>query len=297
MDRDELRSIQTPLKERYAESPEAAQVTLRADGALGEGVTCSVETGRTIAAAGLHPAAGGDGTLLCSGDMLLEALVACAGVTMRAVATSIGVSIEGGRVSAEGDLDFRGTLVGRQHGAGRLRCDPPQLRARDRCHRGGNRDAAEADRALLHGLPDPRHPTPAQCPGHYDTWVIWLAPGRRGAPHERDDGQALAEFETRRLELPAGLEIEWLGVSGYRLTHEGQTLFIDPYLSRVPFRDILLRRPNLPQAATLDRFLSAPGDGRRRPRRPHPLRPCGRRPRDRPPPRLQGLRVELAAST
>jgi uncharacterized OsmC-like protein len=110
MDRDELRAIQTPLKQRYAESPEAAQVTLRADGALGEGVTCSVETGRAIAAAGLHPAAGGDGTLLCSGDMLLEALVACAGVTVQAVATSIGISIEAGRVSAEGDLDFRGTL-------------------------------------------------------------------------------------------------------------------------------------------------------------------------------------------
>ncbi len=76
---------------------------------------------------------------------------------------------------------------------------------------------------------------------------------------ERDDGQALDELETRQLELPAGLEIEWLGVSGYRLTCEGQTLFIDPYLSRVPFRDILLRRPNLPQAATLDRFLRAPG--------------------------------------
>ena len=77
---------------------------------------------------------------------------------------------------------------------------------------------------------------------------------------ERDDGQALGEFETRPLELPAGLEIEWLGVSGYRLTHEGQTLFIDPFLSRVPFRDILLRRPNLPQRATLDRFLTAPGE-------------------------------------
>jgi uncharacterized OsmC-like protein len=111
MDREELRSIQTPLKERYSESPEAALVTLRADGALGEGVTCSVGTGRAIAAAGLHPAAGGDGTLLCSGDMLLEALVACAGVTLSAVATSLGISIRGGRVSAEGDLDFRGTLA------------------------------------------------------------------------------------------------------------------------------------------------------------------------------------------
>jgi uncharacterized OsmC-like protein len=111
MDRDELREIQTPLKERYAESPDAAMVTLRAQGALGEGVTCSVSTGQAIAAAGLHPAAGGDGTMLCSGDMLLEALVACAGVTMRAVATSLGIAIEAGTVRAEGDLDFRGTLA------------------------------------------------------------------------------------------------------------------------------------------------------------------------------------------
>jgi uncharacterized OsmC-like protein len=111
MDRDELRAIQTPLKERYEESPEAAMVTLRADGELGEGVTCSVDTGQAIAAAGLHPAAGGDGTLLCSGDMLLEALVACAGVTMGAVATSLGIAIEAGTVHAEGDLDFRGTLA------------------------------------------------------------------------------------------------------------------------------------------------------------------------------------------
>jgi len=111
MERDDLRAIQGPLKERYAESPEAALVTLRADGELGEGVTCSVSTGQAIAAAGLHPAAGGDGTLLCSGDMLLEALVACAGVTIRAVATSLGIAIEGGTVRAEGDLDFRGTLA------------------------------------------------------------------------------------------------------------------------------------------------------------------------------------------
>lgn len=111
MEREELRSLQTPLKERYAEEPEAAQVTLTASGSLGEGVSCSVDTGRAIAEAGLHPASGGDGTLLCSGDMLLEALVACAGVTMRAVATSIGVQIESGTVTADGDLDFRGTMA------------------------------------------------------------------------------------------------------------------------------------------------------------------------------------------
>ncbi len=111
MEREQLRAIQTPLKERYEESSEAAMVTLTAAGALGEGVSCSVETGRALAEAGLHPAAGGDGSLLCSGDMLLEALVACAGVTLRAVATSLGIPVESGRVVAEGDLDFRGTLA------------------------------------------------------------------------------------------------------------------------------------------------------------------------------------------
>jgi uncharacterized OsmC-like protein len=103
--------IQTPLKERYREDPDAAVVTLSASGELGEGVSCSVQTGRAIGEAGLHPASGGDGSLLCSGDMLLEALVACAGVTLRAVATSLGIAVESGRVRAEGDLDFRGTLA------------------------------------------------------------------------------------------------------------------------------------------------------------------------------------------
>ncbi len=111
MQRDELRAIQTPLKERYAEEPEAAVVTLAASGSLGEGISCSVETGRALAEAGLHPATGGDGTQLCSGDMLLEALVACAGVTLRAVATSLGIAVESGTVRAEGELDFRGTLA------------------------------------------------------------------------------------------------------------------------------------------------------------------------------------------
>ena len=110
MNRDELRAIQAPLKEQYKQQPDAAIITLSADGNLGEGVSCSVQTGRAIAQAGLHPATGGDGTLLCSGDMLLEALVACAGVTLRAVATSLGLSVDSGRVHAEGDLDFRGTL-------------------------------------------------------------------------------------------------------------------------------------------------------------------------------------------
>ncbi len=110
MDRDELVAVQTPLKEHYRSEPEAALVTLRAEGTLGDGVSCSVQTGRALAEAGLHPASGGDGTLLCSGDMLLEALVACAGVTLRAVATSLELPVTSGRVRAEGDLDFRGTL-------------------------------------------------------------------------------------------------------------------------------------------------------------------------------------------
>jgi uncharacterized OsmC-like protein len=111
MDREELRALQAPLKESYKTDPDAALITLSATGNLGEGISCSVQTGRAIAEAGLHPATGGDGSLLCSGDMLLEALVACAGVTLRAVATSLGVEVSGGRVHADGDLDFRGTLA------------------------------------------------------------------------------------------------------------------------------------------------------------------------------------------
>lgn len=110
MDRAALRRVQQPLKERYREEPAAALVTLSATGTLGEGVTCSVQTGRAIVAAGLHPASGGDGSTLCSGDMLLEALAACAGVTLRAVATSLEIMITKGSVHVEGDLDFRGTL-------------------------------------------------------------------------------------------------------------------------------------------------------------------------------------------
>jgi uncharacterized OsmC-like protein len=106
-----LSEIQAPLKARYREEPDAAKVTLSASGQLGEGVSCSLSTGRAMAEAGLHPATGGDGTQLCSGDMLLEALVACAGVTLRAVATSIGIDVRGGSVTADGDLDFRGTLA------------------------------------------------------------------------------------------------------------------------------------------------------------------------------------------
>ena len=110
MDRTELQAVQAPLKERYRDDPAAALVTLRAAGTLGaDGVSCSVATGKALVEAGLHPATGGTGTLACSGDMLLEALAACAGVTLRAVATAMGVAVEG-TVHVEGDLDFRGTL-------------------------------------------------------------------------------------------------------------------------------------------------------------------------------------------
>ena len=112
MDSAELRALQQPLKDAYRSDPASAVITLRAHGELGaEGVSCSVETGRALAVAGLHPASGGDGTLACSGDMLLQALAACAGVTLRAVATSLGIAVRGGTVRAEGDLDFRGTLA------------------------------------------------------------------------------------------------------------------------------------------------------------------------------------------
>ena len=110
MKSEELRAIQAPLKERYQEEPGAALITLKAQGHLGEGVTCSVQTGKALVEAGLHPATGGDGLSLCSGDMLLEALVACAGVTLNAVATALGVELRDAVVRAEGDLDFRGTL-------------------------------------------------------------------------------------------------------------------------------------------------------------------------------------------
>jgi uncharacterized OsmC-like protein len=117
VDRLELKALQAPLKERYRDEPRAALVTLRATGTLDEtAVSCSVETGRALVEAGLHPATGGSGTLACSGDMLLQALVACAGVTLRAVATALGLEVRGS-VRAEGDLDFRGTLgIGRDEG-------------------------------------------------------------------------------------------------------------------------------------------------------------------------------------
>jgi uncharacterized OsmC-like protein len=111
MDADELRAMQAPIKDRYKSDPQAAVVTLRAKGTLDDSnVACKLETGRALAVAGLHPATGGSGLELCSGDMLLEALVACAGVTLKAVATALDIPLRSGQVSAEGDLDFRGTL-------------------------------------------------------------------------------------------------------------------------------------------------------------------------------------------
>jgi uncharacterized OsmC-like protein len=110
MDTVELRNLQAPLKQRYRDNPDAATITLKARGNLGDGISCSVDTGRAIHEAGLHPATGGDGSQLCSGDMLLEALAACAGVTLRAVATALEIEIREGTVHTEGDLDFRGTL-------------------------------------------------------------------------------------------------------------------------------------------------------------------------------------------
>lgn len=107
---EEIRALQAPLKARYRSEPNSAMVTLRADGNLTEGISCSVATGQALVKAGLHPATGGTGQLACSGDMLLQALVACAGVTMNAVATALGISLQAGSLTAEGDLDFRGTL-------------------------------------------------------------------------------------------------------------------------------------------------------------------------------------------
>jgi uncharacterized OsmC-like protein len=105
-----LKNLQAPLKEKYHQEPQSAIITLKAEGKIGEDISCSVETGRAMVKAGLHPATGGTGMLACSGDMLLQALVACAGVTLQAVTTSIGVEIKGGTITAEGDLDFKGTL-------------------------------------------------------------------------------------------------------------------------------------------------------------------------------------------
>jgi uncharacterized OsmC-like protein len=110
MDAERLRALQAPIKQRYREQPDSARITLHAEGRIGEGVSCSVDTARAMVQAGLHPGTGGDGLAVCSGDMLLQALVACAGVTLAAVATALGIELRDARVHAEGDVDFRGTL-------------------------------------------------------------------------------------------------------------------------------------------------------------------------------------------
>ena len=111
MKAEELKSLQAPIKQRYRDEPKTASITLRAKGKIGEGVTCNVQTGKALVEAGLHPATGGTGLSACSGDMLLESLVACAGVTLRAVATALDIPLRDATVQAEGDLDFRGTLA------------------------------------------------------------------------------------------------------------------------------------------------------------------------------------------
>lgn len=144
MKTEELRSLQAPLKEHYREHPKAAFITLKAEGRIGGGVSCKVETGKALVEAGLHPATGGTDLLACSGDMLLEALVACAGVTLSAVATALGIEIRGGKVRAEGDLDFRGTLG--------VSKEVPVGFQRIRLQFELDTDASEEQRATLHRL-------------------------------------------------------------------------------------------------------------------------------------------------
>ena len=156
MNVDQLRELQAPIKSRYRDDPDAAVITLRANGEIGqENLACRVETGRALVEAGLHPASGGSGLQACSGDMLLEALAACAGVTLSAVATALGIDVRKGTVSVEGDLDFRGTLGVDKDGPGGLSRDPARLRAGHRRRRGAAGEPAQADRALLRRPADP----------------------------------------------------------------------------------------------------------------------------------------------
>ena len=155
MDAAELRAMQAPIKERYKSDPSAAVITLKAKGSIdNEGIACKVETGRALAVAGLHPATGGSGLELCSGDMLLEALVACAGVTLKSVATAVEVPLEDRQRHRRGRSGFPRHARRRQGSPGRLRRNPPALRGRHRRAAGQARSAAEAHRALLRGLPD-----------------------------------------------------------------------------------------------------------------------------------------------
>ena len=153
MNSEELRAIQAPMKELYKDRPEAALITLKAEGRLGEGITCKVQTGKALVEAGLHPATGGDGLSACSGDMLLDALVACAGVTLGAVSTAMGIGIRGGVVrAAQGDLDFRGTLGVVKDAAGWIHRYSDQIRPGHRCIGRTNEHTDSLDRALLRRL-------------------------------------------------------------------------------------------------------------------------------------------------
>ena len=166
MDATELRAMQAPIKDRYKSDPGAALITLKAKGSLDDqNIACKVETGRALAVAGLHPATGGSGMELCSGDMLLEALVACAGVTLKAVSTALAIPLKSGTVSAEGDLDFRGTLGVDKEAPVGFRADPAPLRRRHRRAAGQARPAAQAHRALLRGVSDHRQ---GPAGGHQD---------------------------------------------------------------------------------------------------------------------------------
>ena len=166
MDAAELRAMQAPIKDRYKSDPGAALITLKAKGTLDDSnIACKVETGRALAVAGLHPATGGSGLELCSGDMLLEALVACAGVTLKAVSTALAIPLKSGTVSAEGDLDFRGTLGVDKDAPVGFRADPAALRRRHRRAAGQARPVAQAHRALLRGLSDHRQ---GPAGGHQD---------------------------------------------------------------------------------------------------------------------------------
>src|SRR6184192_3645902 len=157
MNPDELRAIQAPLKQRYRETPEAALITLRAQGRLADGITCKIETGKALVSAGLHAATGGSSLNACSGDMLLEALIACAGVTLNAVATALGIEVRDATIEAEGDLDFRGTL-GFEGGPSRLPEYSPALPLGHGRIRGGNCQSAAPYGAVLRCLPDTGSP-------------------------------------------------------------------------------------------------------------------------------------------
>ena len=204
VERDELRAVQAPLKERYQEEPEAALVTLAATGTLGEGISCSVNTGRALAEAGLHPASGGDGSLLCSGDMLLEALAACAGVTLRAVATSLGITVESGTVRAEGDLDFRGTLAVDRDAPVGFRAIRLSFELETEANEEELRLSPRVDRALLRRPADARQLAPALGQRQASRGVSWTIGIVRFALAARGGSRRRARRRGRRAPRAAG---------------------------------------------------------------------------------------------